>query len=265
MSIDFLQRRFWYTRETLLGVTVLPAELRYTSALDSWYRFRHQAAARAVSRSKKISGWLVGVLLIVGGGLSVLFTAPDLYYRLNPAGAVAVPAQTASSPLGGDFAAGIKAEPAIQYEPPQDETLPEGDWLIISRIGVRSQLLASHDPAEALETGMWLVPEFGRAGDTAVPMVVAAHRYGWQWWWKTDYWKYNSFYHLPETEPGDIVEVISDQRKWQYEIYAGEENDEITDYDANLILYTCKFLNSPARHVRYARLLDPTKDTQNQS
>lgn len=262
MSINLLQRKFWYTRETLLGVAVLPAELRYASALGSWYRFRQRAAARTAKRVKKISGWLIGLLLIVGGGLSVFFTAPDLYYRLNPASAVAVDAQTAASPLGGEFSAGVEAQPASKYEPPLDPSLPEGDWLVIPRIGVRSTLTASQDPAEALETGMWLVPEFGRAGDTAVPMIVAAHRYGWQWWWKTDYWQYNSFYRLPETEPGDLVEVISDQRKWTYEIYAGEENDEITDYDADLILYTCKFLNSPVRHVRYARLLDPTQDTQ---
>jgi hypothetical protein len=93
-------------------------------------------------------------------------------------------------------------------------------------------------------------------------MILAAHRFGWEWWWQSDYWKYNSFYLLPDTEPGDIVEIIDDQRKWTYEIYGGGEGDSILDYDADMILYTCKFLNSPVRHFRYARLVDPTADTQ---
>jgi hypothetical protein len=114
---------------------------------------------------------------------------------------------------------------------------------------------ATLDENEALDKGVWLVPDFGRPGDTTQPIIAAAHRFGWDWWWKTDYWKYNSFYLLTETEPGDRIEIIYDQRKWVYEIYAGEEGELITDYDADLILYTCKYLNSPIRYFRYAKLI----------
>ena len=64
-------------------------------------------------------------------------------------------------------------------------------------------------------------------------------------------------------EAGDIIEVVVDQRKWLYEVYQAEEGEQITDYDANLILYTCKYLNSPIKHFRYARLINPEIDTQN--
>jgi hypothetical protein len=144
-----------------------------------------------------------------------------------------------------------------RYVPPQQESLPQGDWLVISRIGIRTQLQATSDPDEALDTGIWWVPDFGQPGDLVTPMIVAGHRYGWRWWWKSDYWRYHSFYNLPELEPGDIVEIISNQRKWTYEIYAGEEATEISDYQADLILYTCKFLKSPIRYFRYARLITP--------
>jgi hypothetical protein len=139
--------------------------------------------------------------------------------------------------------------------PVQNPDLPTGSWLSIPRIGVYSEMHATLDENEALDKGVWLVPDFGRPGDTTQPIIVAAHRYGWDWWWKSDYWKYNSFFLLTETEPGDRVEIIYDQRKWVYEIYAGEEGELISDYDADLILYTCKYLNSPIRYFRYAKLV----------
>jgi len=152
--------------------------------------------------------------------------------------------------------------PPTRYLPPQDPTLPEGEWITIPRIGVRTQLRETHDPEEAMQLGVWKVPDFGDPGQLNYPMIVAAHRFGWDWWWQSDYWKYHSFYLLPDTEPGDRVEIIADQRKWVYEMYAGEEGEEISDYEADLILYTCKFLTSPIRHFRYARLINPEANTQ---
>ncbi len=154
-------------------------------------------------------------------------------------------------------------EPA--YQPPYDETLPDGSWLSIPLIGLRSELQKTEDYDAALAKGIWQVPDFGDAGSTELPMIVAGHRFGWDWWWKTDYWKYHSFYRLPELQVGDRVEVIADHRKWIYEIYAATEGEEIADYSADLILYTCKYLNSPARFFRYAKLIDPTKNTQVES
>lgn len=148
------------------------------------------------------------------------------------------------------------------YEPPYNPDLPDGNWLVIPRIGTRAELHQGSDSATELQKGLWQVPDFGTAGSRDLPMIVAGHRYGWDWWWKTDYWKYHSFYLLPELEVGDRVEVISDHRKWIYEVYAGEEGTEITDYSADLILYTCKDLSSPIRFFKYARLVDPTQDSQ---
>lgn len=145
-------------------------------------------------------------------------------------------------------------EGAQRYLPVKDSTLPAGDWIIIPRIGVHTQLQRTPQSQEALESGVWWVPDFGLPGELDKPMIVVGHRYGWQWWWKTDYWQYHSFYKLPELEAGDQIEIISDQRKWIYEIYASEEGQEITDYKADLILYTCKFLNSPVRFFKYANL-----------
>ncbi len=188
--------------------------------------------------------------------LAVLF-GPVLYFRFFTHEVVPVQTQETGTPLGGEFAA---PTPEVEIQkPPRDENLPDGNWLIIPRIGVNTEILESEVPEESLIKGVWRVPEFAQPGDTTEPMILAAHRYGYNWWWKGEYWKYNSFYLLPDLEPGDLVEVISDKRKYLYEIYAGEEGTEITDYDADLILYTCKFLTSDVRHFRYARLIDPSK------
>lgn len=167
----------------------------------------------------------------------------------------------------GQNEAGVEQEPPLNQSlapadsdnrqlPPINPNLPVGDWLIIPKIGVRSQLQATTNYEDALATGLWRAPDFGKPGSLELPMIVAGHRYGWKWWWKDEYWKYNSFNLLPELQVGDRVEVISEQRKWTYEIYAGAEGTEITDYDADLILYTCKYLQSPLRFFRYARLVE---------
>jgi len=192
---------------------------------------------------------------------------PAAYYSFFPADVIEIEPPEPGTAFGGEFRAPRAVEPtpepiAQQYEPPIDPTLPEGDWLIIPRIGVRTPMQPTETPEEALATGIWWVPDFGGPGYDELPMILAGHRYGWKWWWRDDYWKYHSFNLLPNTEPGDRIEIISGQRKWIYEIYAGAEGDEITDYDADLILYTCKFLTGPIRHFRYARIIDPTANTQ---
>jgi|GEM_PF-583412 hypothetical protein len=147
------------------------------------------------------------------------------------------------------------------YKPPYNPDLPDGDWLIIPRIGVRSQLQQTENYEDALSTGIWWAPDFGKPGDRSKPMILAGHRYGFDWWWEDDYWKYHSFYLLPDLEPGDRIEVIADHRKWVYEVYAGEEGSQINDYQADLILYTCKHLDSPVRIFRYAKLVEISEES----
>lgn len=232
---------------------------------------------RGRKTSNRVVGWFLTAITIVSLIFALVLFVPAVYYIFFPADVIEIKPSYLGSPLGGEFAppgssspegavAGVTSDtPAPTpepYTPPRDETLPEGDWLVIPRIGVRTPLRKTTNPDEALDKGVWHVPDFGTPGDRTQPMILAAHRFGWQWWWKDEYWRYNSFYNLPETEPGDIIEVISDKRKWTYEIYAGEEGEDITDYNADLILYTCKYLQSPVRHFRYARIIDPTVMTQ---
>ena len=210
---------------------------------------------------KTKSSWrnfLFETLMSIAFAVLVTLFGPVLYFRYF--GHEVVPVQTTDTgtPLGGEFKPPATTERQIS-QPEREENLPEGNWLTIPRIGVRTEILESEDPEEALVKGVWRAPEFGSPGDIKQPMILAAHRYGYNWWWRGEYWKYHSFYLLPDLEPGDVVEVIADKRKYMYEIYAGEEGVEISDYNADLILYTCKFLTSDIRHFRYARIIDPSK------
>lgn len=227
--------------------------------------------AERASFKGRLMGMIAMALVILAIGVTATLVLPSVYYKIFPSEALPVIPETTGTPLGGSFSETAQPAAKTVYEPPFDPSLPEGDWIYIPRIGVRTELRKTIDPDEALNHGVWWVPDFGNPGDLELPMIVAAHRFGWKWWWNTladpndpqsSYALRNSFYNLPTTEPGDQIEIISGQRKYIYEIYSGEENNEITDYEADLILYTCKFLNSPIRHVRYARLIDPETNTQ---
>jgi len=209
---------------------------------------------RARSLRSIAFGGFVSLSMLI---LLALF-APVAYFRFFNHETVPVKTTDVGTPLGGEFEQPQPEAPKIAL-PEYDESLPEGSWLIIPRIGVRTEILESANPEQSLVKGVWRVPEFGKPGELAQPMIMAAHRFGYTWWWKGEYWRYHSFYLLPDLEPGDLVEVISEKRKYVYEIYSGEEGTEISDYDAHLILYTCKYLTSEIRHFRYARLIDPAK------
>lgn len=202
---------------------------------------------------KSITRFVLTVIMVVSLSVGAILIVPEVYYTVFSR-------DTAVGKIADEAKLQVSSQPMVTpdpepYMPPQNPDLPTGTWISIPRIGVYSEMHATLDENEALNKGVWLVPDFGRPGDTTQPVIAAAHRFGWDWWWKSDYWKYNSFYLLTETEPGDRIEVIYDQRKWVYEIYAGEEGELISDYDADLILYTCKYLNSPIRYFRYAKLI----------
>jgi hypothetical protein len=186
-------------------------------------------------------------------GIPVL---PMVWYRISPGTSDALakvlvkPVTTFEAEL---VAAGVKDV----YQPEQDSNLSKDNRLIIPSIGVNTLII--EEPVEryeeAFRKGSWRVPDFGTPFERQRPMIIAAHRFGYLAW-TNDFRKRNSFFNLPKLKIGDTVEVIWDQRRYVYEIYDEEEGVEITNYTADLILYTCKFLESDIRIFKYARLLE---------
>lgn len=145
----------------------------------------------------------------------------------------------------------------VDYQPRVDSKLPIATTLIIPSIKVNTQIqeASSNNYETALKKGVWRVPDFGTPYDRKIPTIFAAHRFGYLAW-SNLYRRYNSFYNLPKLKIGEIVEVYYKQRKYVYEVYGEGRGEDITDYSADLILYTCETLNSKVRIFKYARLLE---------
>lgn len=135
--------------------------------------------------------------------------------------------------------------------PPLDTSLPEGKFVIIPKIKVESPISTSKDYNEGLKQGSWIVSNYGTPEKTELPIILASHRFGYSSWGIEKRNKI-SYYNLPQTNENDTVLIYWNQREYKYRIYKAEESTYITDYRADLILYTCKFFNSPVRIFRYA-------------
>ncbi|MFA7627913.1 MAG: sortase [Candidatus Dojkabacteria bacterium] len=134
--------------------------------------------------------------------------------------------------------------------PPLDTSLPKENVLRIASIGVDSEISQEPNADEGLEEGLWIVPDFGTPEINDLPIIIAAHRFGYVYW-SSDFRQKSSFYNLPKLRVGDRVQIIWDQRSYEFEVYKAEDNTQITDYEADLILYTCRMYNSPIRVFRY--------------
>jgi sortase (surface protein transpeptidase) len=134
--------------------------------------------------------------------------------------------------------------------PPVDTSLPKENLLRIATIGVDSEISQEQDPDKGLDKGIWMVPDFGTPEINNLPIIIAAHRFGYVYW-SSDFRQKSSFYNLPKLKVGDRVQIIWNQRSYEFEVYKAEDNTQITDYEADLILYTCRMYNSPVRVFRY--------------
>ena len=136
--------------------------------------------------------------------------------------------------------------------PPLDTSLPKENILRIASIGVDSEISQEQNADKGLEEGIWIVPDFGTPEINDLPIIIAAHRFGYVYW-SSDFREKSSFYNLPKLKVGDRVQIIWGQRSYEYEVYKAEDNTQITDYEADLILYTCRMYNSPVRVFRYLK------------
>lgn len=148
-------------------------------------------------------------------------------------------------------------DPRSSYQPKFDPTLPKEPQVKITSIGISGLVneASIENYEDALKKGVWRVSDFGTPYNRQKPTILVAHRFGYLFW-SNQMRRENSFYNLPNLEEGDRIEVIWNQRKYAYEVYGSSRGEEITDYSADLILYTCESLNTPVRIFRYAKLLE---------
>lgn len=207
-----------------------------------------------------VAFWLVGFLAYT------LFILPQVAYALFPQGterlaqALGTNVQEEESRFGTEIYK-VKQEPVVvEYVPPFNPDLPEENRLIIDKIGVNTVIGEGEDWEKVLEDGVWRAPDFGDPEDRRLPVLLAAHRFGYIYW-SNQYRRENSFFNLPKLEVGDRITVIWNQREYEYEIYEGYTDTQLRNLNGDLILFTCEVLNSERRIVRVARLVVPDLET----
>jgi len=180
---------------------------------------------------------------------------PHLYYRLFPevSGTLASTiASTVSKDQTPTLTTPIATPETIERPLPDiNPSLPKENGIIIDKIGVQGLLHEGTDWESILKQGVWRVPDFGTPEDNSAPIILAAHRWGYLSW-SAAFRKLNSFYSLPKLVVGDTIKIIWEQRPYEYKVYSVETGTTITEYKANLILYTCQLWNSPVRFFVYA-------------
>jgi len=132
--------------------------------------------------------------------------------------------------------------------PEKNEELPTENMIIIPSIGVNSVIIEGTNSKQALYRGIWRDPRAGVPDQDQVPIVLAAHRYGYTEW-TAEFKKRSSFRYLDQLKKDDYVFVIWNQREYRYKVTKIEESDKIYAENADIILYTCKHLNSPIRII----------------
>ena len=177
--------------------------------------------------------------------------SPYVWYRINPAETEREIEKITVDVIEED----IEESEQIPKIPPLNENLPEGYHVVISSINVNSPISDSKDYTKALKSGSWIVPEYGTPEKDELPIIVASHRFGYTSW-SNEFRNRISFFNLPKTDIGDTVSIYWNQREYIYKIYGKEESTYISDYSADLILYTCKYFNSPIRIFRYAERIN---------
>lgn len=198
------------------------------------------------------------VFITVSIVLVLLPVLPHVIYRIYPE---AIQNEKASLTQSLEF--DVKKYESTVPEPPKetqlpdyDPSLPKENMIIIPRIGVKAVIQEGNNAENALEKGPWRVNNFGNPEDSELPIIIASHRWGVVGWSSSDR-RERSFVKLPETKEGEVIEIIWKQRKYVYKIYSAENNTEINDYDADLILYTCQFYwPNPERIFRYASRIE---------
>lgn len=195
----------------------------------------------------------VGSVLVGASVFVILFLlVPEIFYSLFPQ-AIQNESKSVQLPVVDEeeLAEEIDNEPEPEY-PPQDLSLTTQPTLIIEKIGVNAVIQTGTNSQVALDEGPWVVPTLGTPMSNDLPIVIASHRWGAVDWTKEER-TLKSFYTLPTLKEGDEVEIIWDQRIFEYKVTKVEESTQITDYNVNLILYTCKVIwQSPVRIFVYA-------------
>lgn len=228
------------------------------------YHFYSPEEAKPVERLIKkdkpkfheILSRIATLFAVLGVVLLVVDFAPSAYYSIRYGASEKISKLLVKTATDSENTKVQEVNKNLSYQPRFDSLLSKYNRLKIPSARIDTTILeAPLDSYEtALRKGVWRVTDFGTPDNRVRPTILAAHRYGYLAW-SVPYRLKNSFYSLPKLKVGDVVEIDWNQRKYLYEIYAEDKGEDITDYSADLILYTCEALDSSVRIFKYGKLL----------
>lgn len=212
--------------------------IAYSNYYYQYYKPQPFPQAAKIKKTRK----LARIFGVIGVALFLATYAPYFFYSARMREAVHSNIPT------------VEAKP--DFTPPFNPNLPTENKVKIGAIGVDTPILeAPYERYEdAFRLGVWRFSDFSTPTNRQVPTVLAAHRFGYLKWSNT-YRRKNSFYNLPKLKPGDTIEIVWRQRKYVYAIYQIETGAEISDFSADLVLFTCQDLTSDTKVFAYAKLL----------
>lgn len=203
-------------------------------------------ASIRVAKKLHFSVKLARILAAIGAGILLIYFAPGIveYARTKLSGSEVNKLTEATKNASG------------RNLPAFNPALPKTNRLLVPSIGVDTEIEeATYNNYEsALKKGVWRVSDFGQPDKIGAPVILAAHRFGYIAW-SNSYRHYNSFYNLPKVKVGDTVVIDWQQRQYTYGVYKTENATAISDYSADLILYTCESLSGEERVFVYAKLI----------
>lgn len=163
-----------------------------------------------------------------------------------------------------DQAEGSASSSNKKIKPKYDLNFPIGQWLEISTVGIKSELLTTVDlnnkkeVNKILDKGIYVYPDNMEYGNPDKMTILAGHHYN---MWTSEKQNNQSFQKLNEVKVGDAVTITDNQKQWTYKIYKITQGSAIEDQTADLVMYTCVFWwNSDLRLFVYANL-EMTTDT----
>lgn len=167
------------------------------------------------------------IFIVIGVYLAYNVFYPEIYYQKNLKNKITPPPITQREPPS-----------SVSTPAPNQENIP--DRLIIPKIGVDMEL--GTDP-KTLDTAGWVQNLYPDSS----PMVIAAHRFGWIGM-PNDRKVTHTLYNIDKLGVGDEVIVQWNNERQVYKVKGiTEATNNPSIKDGELLIYTCKFLESDVR------------------
>lgn len=133
---------------------------------------------------------------------------------------------------------------------PKDTAVTNNFTIKIASIGLDTLIWESMDSKKALDKGVWRNPQNGRPDENYLPVVLSAHRWGYDNY-TDEYRRKNLFLNLTNINTGDIILINWNNKEYRYKVQ-NTTVGAVIDQKADLILITCTHYDSLERFIVFA-------------